>query len=381
VSIIDTYTNILAFIGLKVSEDGFILYPDDKPVYLDNKPLALPTKDILALHPDKRIIFHLALEEINKGESKLFTFYRELVNKQLNYLLFKAMLFVGKIAATTEIHSKLSGDQLNHLEKLNDVDGKFVDLLTKIWNKAKEKESNLIFINVYIKRGGTKGDKKYSRLGVVTSHICDLIREDKVPYNIPFRKKDKESLLNLYNVILPKPLGEYNYGSNSYVAPNLSSLLYTAKNILDDLNSISTKFSGLLSDELSLISTEFLDDLDLDSDAFILEVKRIPMQNGNQGIIPSNVNSVNNAPTSSANNVSNSDTISLQQLRDHSRGLNRSQQVNNSGFGFRNTQQNSGFYNATVNNRPFGTPSNSFQSGGLSNTPNSFMVDDRPIIL
>ena len=323
-SLIDTYIAIITYIGLKVDNNGYVLYPDDKPATMRDKPIALPIPGILKRPAIERIIFHPLLEEINKGESDILKYIKDGINIRLNVIFSTIALSLLRVAASPELHSKLQGDQLDMLLSITDVDAKTISVFTSIMMKAMRSNAEKAFINIYLKRGGYARGIRYSRVGIVTFSLLEQLEKNEDLYGVKIRKSDRAMLINLYKVIFPDiQLEAYNVGSNTYVAPFLDALLSTSKAITDVYNQIIEDYKDHIQEsELVYSHCDWAEPFTHLED-FNLEIKRIPMQDGNQGSIdlPNNPKSPSVAPVEQTmRSLPAKGVVTMQEMRQKMQG-------------------------------------------------------------
>ena len=141
-----------------------------------------------------------------------------------------------------------------------------------------------VFTRIYLKRGGTYKGKRYSRVGIVNFPLYEKIMEDKVE---KIRVKDKETFRQLFEFMFPNisVAEEYNFGSESQVAPYLEALLRSSSNIAARLNDLLTTYSDFIDDAEKIMFDSDWTDYFQDLNALIPEIRKVPMQHGNDGSI------------------------------------------------------------------------------------------------
>ena len=276
--LINTYICMLKYMGFYVDDSGFVLSTkSNKPCMIDNKPLALPYKDMLKRSHDERVIFHPLLEEPHKGESKVHKKIKYLLLLRINLVFTQLGLCLFKLAIN---QGSLSGVTLETSRRLRDTDAKTISSFTSL---ALNNLANCIFANIYLKRAGKVKEVKYSRAGIVTFPIIDdLSNKDH-----RLRYTDVLAIKGLYDVVFPEydAKDKYNYGTNSHVAPFTVSLFYTAKKLTDALNKAIDEHEEYVVDKEDISFDNewcrYLDNLD----SLKNEIRSVPMQDGNQGTI------------------------------------------------------------------------------------------------
>lgn len=250
--IVSVYTDILDYVSIKIDSRGFLLKPDDSPVMLNKKPVALPLPEMLRGSSADRVIFHPLMEEVNKGESEILLMLKHYINIRLNFIFSSIALNLLKIAVSPDIQAELgvngTNEHLDVMVSLKNADHKTVVTFAELMKRALDNNAPNAFVNIYLKRGGYVREKRYSRAGIVTCSLLEsLDKNEHLIHTVKIRKADIPIFKSLYDVILPdSKLDTYNRGSNTYVAPFLDSLLQTSKAITDQYNRILDVFGTVI---------------------------------------------------------------------------------------------------------------------------------------
>lgn len=288
---LDFYESLCRAAGLTVTSDGCVSIKtskEPKPLTLKGKRLVLPTKEHLA-NPDRehRIIFHPLTENVMRGESEVFERFRMAINGRLNVVIGTIMQVLLQVGTSHADQQKLTPEQSEFLLKVKNADEKTLNALTKIVDSVTGAQANKLYVTTFIKRGGQVGDKRFSRVGVASFPFYNELKKgESEVHGVKLRVKDREALIGLLDYILPDQdvVGAYNQGSNSNIAPTLEALMRTVRGIAAPLNDIIDRFSGILPDNL-LIDADWVETLD-NLDALLPEIRSVPMQAGNEGIVP-----------------------------------------------------------------------------------------------
>lgn len=290
-NIVDLYSSILSYAGLEANKEGYVSIikyrNEDKellPLYIENKRLVLPTQEQLrAFDGNNQIVFHPLMENIIRGESKVITKLKESIDIRINMVLGIVVQNLLQILASPAQHASLNPDQAELLTVINDCDEKTVIEFTKIMLSV-FKQSNKRFFSVYLKRGGSIDNTKYSRLGIVLFPLYQELLDDNVALS---RIKDKKAFKAIFEFVLPNIAKDnaYSYGSDSRVAPFLDALLKSTANVASRLNDIIDLYKDYIEnyDQLIFNSDWFESFMNLDS--LLPEIRRIPMLDGNIGPI------------------------------------------------------------------------------------------------
>ena len=284
------YKSILRFCGLDADEQGYIstVFNDKdkpKPAFIDGLRMVLPTDHHLRNFDAKeKIIFHPLTENILRGESEVVMKLKNVINVRLNFTIGIVAQSLLNLVASPEQHSHLSPEQADLLVSIKDCDEKAVTTFISHMVAGMRAHPERLFTNIYLKRGGTYRDKRYSRVGIVTFPFYDLLKQDKVD---KLRIKDKDTLKQLFQFIFPNidDEEEYNFASDSHVAPYLEALLRTAANIASRLNDIILTYKDYIEEaEMLTFDADWLEHFQ-DLNALIPEIRKVPVQQGNDGTV------------------------------------------------------------------------------------------------
>ena len=300
--LLELYESLLKVGGFTVTMDGFIsavFNNKNSPAMLNGKRLVMPMQEHLANpKPNEQIIFHPLSENMMRGESEVLNYYRSGVNKKINYTVGVIVSELLAIAASVKEHSKLNPDQAEILSVLKDVDEKTIELFNKILGKMPADQHNATFVHIYLKKkGGTVGETKFGRVGVVSFPLYSELKEpsganDEI-YGVKARVKDRESLIKLMEYIFPliDQAEGYNRGTNSQIAPNLDVLMQTIMAVTMPINNTIDLFDNIFDDpEMLVLESGWVNTFE-NLNVMLPEIRKIPMQAGNEGIpVVSNTN-------------------------------------------------------------------------------------------
>lgn len=289
----EVYSAILAFAGLEADGDGYIstiINDRREPAVLGGLRLVLPMDQHLRNpNPKEKVIFHPLSENILRGESEVITKLRDIINIRLNFTFGIICHSLLSLAASPEEHHKLSPDQTELLIALKDVDTTTAIHFSSLIIEGIKNQANKLFMNIYLKRGGSIGDKRYSRAGILTFSLYEELMKDAAEvYGVKLRVKDKEALKQLYQFVLPGIESDvtcYNRGSDSTIAPYLDALMKTAMTIASRFNDIFDQYGAFIEYSSDLVFNgdwvETFENLNVMSS----ELRRVPAQMGNEGTI------------------------------------------------------------------------------------------------
>jgi hypothetical protein len=292
-NLIKVYESILKFIGLDSTKDGYVnaRYGDNvKPFNINGLRVVLPLPEQLrSFDPKEKIIFHPLAENVLRGESDVINKLKEVIILRVNLVTGLIIQSLLNLVASPELHSKLTPEQAELLLTMKDVEPKTVIEFTNLMLSNIKNQDNSQFFNLYLKKGGTFKGSKFSRVGVVTFPYYDKLLENEKDLK-PTRSKDRKALLAIFKFIFPciEEKESYNYGSNSNIAPYLDTLLKTTANVASRLNDVVSIYQDFIDDYDTLIFDADWVDYFLDLDVLLPEIRRIPVQVGNDGKISIN---------------------------------------------------------------------------------------------
>lgn len=274
---------------MEADNDGFVnatIAGSKTPALLDGERIVLPLQHHLR-NPEEKLIFHPLSENIVKGsESEVITKLKENINIRLNYTFGIISKYLLVLASSPELHQQLEPDQTDALIALKDADANMVKNFTLLMTAGSKKQFDRLFTNIYLKKGGTVRGKRHSRAGIVVFPVYNMLQKpDNTLFGVKLRVKDKETFKSLYRFIFPGIDVEesYNYGSDSNVAPYLDTLLKTAASLAGRFNDILVTYKDYIEDaEQLMFDSDWVPMFD-NLEALIPEIRRIPMQAGNEG--------------------------------------------------------------------------------------------------
>ena len=280
------YKSIAEAVGLKADENGLLFMDIDGqhlPCELSGKRLALPTPAVLKDADWEHVVaFHPLSENVLRGESPVLKKLRVLMNLRVTYVMSKLLERLLDIAADHDYHKKLSPTAAEFLTRVPNADEKTVKALDKILDSL-ELTGDRRLVSIYLKRGGQLGGDKFSRVAVTSFPILDQFEtDDHEIFGVKMRGKDKETIANLFNYLIPNGnnLELYSAGSNSATAPYFHCLVQAYVKLAKRLNAVVRVFKKHLehADELT-IGTDWetlIEDLSIYRDL-------IPSLSGNEG--------------------------------------------------------------------------------------------------
>lgn len=229
------YKAILETLDITADETG-LLSSDVGPITVQDKRLALPTREVLSqLHDGKLVAFHPLSENLFLGLSPVLQATRSVVMMKLSDVITTAVYVLLTIRADNTLCEKLTAGQAEKMAYLVGADDKLLANFKKLVNDVLD-NSNHRAVNIVLRRGSELKGVKYSRAAHVSFPLLQEISrsEDGTVFGVKFRKKDLGVLRAAFELVIPNGLEEdhYSAGSNSNVAPYFSSLIKAYATVL-----------------------------------------------------------------------------------------------------------------------------------------------------
>lgn len=287
----DLYKSILRYAGMDTDAEGYIsaiIGDQREPAILGGVRMVIPTEYHLRhANPKEKIVFHPLSENVLRGESEVIMKLREVLNIRLNFTFGIIASSLLNLVASPEEHKKLTPDQTELLIAVKDVDNTTVNNFISLMVEGIKTDPNKMFMNIYLKRGGSIGTKRYSRVGIYSFNLYEELQKDSNEiYGVKLRVKDKEAFKQLYQYILPALVDDmtaYNRGSESSLAPYLDALMKTSCAVASRFNDIFYQFGDFIDQSEKLVfDSDWVETFE-NLDVMHSEIRRIPVQAGNEG--------------------------------------------------------------------------------------------------
>lgn len=288
--LIDFYISLLKFCGLSTDAEGYISYQTgekSEPSYLDGVRLALPYPNQLrSPKPSERVIFHPLNENIIKGESRVLSCLRNIINVRFNYTVGVIGLKLLELATSQDLHKKLNPSQTELLIKLGEVHKDAPQAFLSLMMSGIDTSAGKLFTNIYLTKGAVVNKRTFARAGIVSFPFYEqLVKGDKTQFLSKTTKRDDATFKSLMEYIFPNidTPESYNVGSDSDIATWFCALMSTSIKIAARLNDIIELFSNVLVDtEKLLFEAEWIDQFN-NLSSIERDINNIPMQAGNEG--------------------------------------------------------------------------------------------------
>jgi hypothetical protein len=292
----DLYKQILSCVGMVTDDEGFIshkLSKELKPALIDGKRMVMPYYNQLSSGDNEsKIVFHPLRENIMLGESPVVSKLRNMANIRLNQAFGAIAMVLLDIAASTDEHAKLNPFQSEMLSAIGPVTSKVSAEFKSMMMHGIANAPDRAFINIFLRRGGMIGGKKYPRVGAVTFPLMEeLQKEQKTYYGAAVSKKNLLAFQNLARYIFPdlEVPEKYYCSSSSEVAPFLDCLMKSIYSAASKINDVLELFGPLIDGQEALaFSADWVETFTQDLDVLLPQIKEIPTQAGNEGSRKSN---------------------------------------------------------------------------------------------
>jgi hypothetical protein len=215
------------------------------PFFCDGRRLALASHNALS-NPkwETYTYFHPLCESTLRGESAVLKTVIKLVSLRLTSVTQMLLSELVGIAADTDSHARLNSKQHVLLSSLADVNDKTNATLTTLLKKMSLTGDNRL-LSLYLKPSGEWQDQRWARVCTVRFPFMEeLTGTDDNVFSVKLSKKDRASLINAMNFVLPNCSveGTYSYGSNSITAPQFESLAKAYITVATALNKVTNLF-------------------------------------------------------------------------------------------------------------------------------------------
>lgn len=244
-SLVQFYKDYLTSLNVKVDEDGLLSFEQFGvvvPLEIDDRRLALPTKDVLqAVGQGHGVVpFHPMSESSNRGESTVLQMLKKLIRMRLNSSILGLFQELTELAADRTRHRGLSPDAHRVLSCLPEADEKTVDAAGRIIRAMSEDARR--GVSIYLKRRGKLAGQDYGRIAVFKFPLYEefMNADNTVVFGVKLRKKDFAGLKKLLEYILPDADDPETYavGTNNLLVPYLDSLTQCYLGLARQINKI-----------------------------------------------------------------------------------------------------------------------------------------------
>ena len=287
--LLEVYKSILRFSGLEADTDGFVstvLGDKREPALVNGKRLVLPTDNHLRGNDGQKMVFHPLSENILRGESEVITKLTEVINIRLNFTFGIVAQSLLNLVDSPDLHKRLNSSQLALLIAIKEVDNTTLTNFISVMLAGIKSQPTKVFTNIFLNRGGSLNEKRYSRVGVVSFPMWkELQNNAETLFGVKIRVKDRETFKQLYKFVFPSLVTgtEYSRGSDSNTAPFLAVLMNSAMGLASCLNDLLVNYREFIEDADKLMFdgdwTEAFENLE----EMVPAIRRIPVQAGNEG--------------------------------------------------------------------------------------------------
>lgn len=291
--ILDLYKAVLEASGASIDEDGLVSMTrpgeDPIPFMVSEKRLALPTPKLLnagAFNPEGNLIaFHPICENVVLDTSPVLQKLETAMTFRLTWVMRELIMQLVTVAANPKLHKKMKVREHGLLSAMPDADEKTRDLLLKVMENTTTVGQKKL-LTLYVRKGGTFGGEKVSRLARFFPSIVDALDQEKrTLLGTQLRKADIPQFLALIEYLLPEYRDSDRYASpsNASVAPTFHALVKTYAKVANQFNKIIDTHANQLQDADQLkIDTSWVDDVQ-DLSAYREQIPVLPGNDGAEG--------------------------------------------------------------------------------------------------
>lgn len=278
---------------------------------IDDKLIYMPRDDVLRSGTDDIVVFHPLSEQITRGESEVFKYFKRIALVKL----ISSFTVLGHGLLQLQDHPvlqrKMTSDQTDIIKGITASDkssGMNWVKLCLMQLKDAPNRTDTWPIDIHMRRNGKYKDKAYRRVAVVRFPLFErifagenIVKDDSTNM---FRSKDQKTFQEIAKAIFPTidDLGseEYNSGYDDTLGPFTVCFLKSFKKLADRINFVTETMMEHLStigvdSKLILIDTEVLKVIDSeDLSELAAAAKSVPALKYNMGV--SDQNESDNVP-------------------------------------------------------------------------------------
>lgn len=292
-SILAFYNRILALASLTSDVEGNVIQNLGKakrPFTAGGKRLVLPTPEVQRnTNKENLMIFHPLQESPLRGESDVMQQYRRAINITLNMRLVELVGELLELASSPKEHGRLKPAHLPLMAVLKDADQKTFDAWESLRQTMPPGNTERCITHIFIKKNAEVGNRNFKRGAIVSFPLYEELCKEgtKVVFDITLRKKDHAMLKALMEALFPdiQEKGSYSRGSSSIIAATLDSLLKAVQGLAGQINTVTEQFEDVIDDmDLLRYDDAWVDEAN-NLDSFEAELRMIPPQVGNEGVV------------------------------------------------------------------------------------------------
>lgn len=291
------YESILAFASLYPDENGrveFMVNGKRREFTIDGKKLVLPTQHWLRNPNNEEImVFHPLQEHIDRGEPEIVTKLRGAINTRLNIAIVALLSGLFEIAESSADHQLFNPQQRDFIKDLKHVKEKTAEGFLSFIMRYFKHAPSAFFTHIFVKRSGLYRNTKYSRVGITTFPIYDLLKSRKIRVDTELKEvkfdrvNDPVAIGEMMSLVFPDSDTDpeaYNAPVGNHRAPWLNALLQAAYKVAERISELAALFPEKFGDVDELkFDTFWFEEFD-NLDAYRSEILRIPSQRGNEGV-------------------------------------------------------------------------------------------------
>jgi hypothetical protein len=282
------YKAILQSLSFKITPEGLLTYCVDGsefPAVIDNKRLALPTREILRQADWDNIIgFHPMSESVmSKGESIVLKKLKEVINHRLRTVVSDMLMQMTQLGLDTPRQASIPPGSSTILSAMTGIDEKFEDALTRMLSQKNARSANNHVISIYLKNRGNFRGRTVASVATVFFPLLEQIEdENEMIAGVKLRVKDRVILKKMFDYLFPNAADKdaYSAPTTGQSAPNFDALMRAYVNVATRINEVVDKCGKVFSNPDELRSD--LSWFDAFQDLSVYD-GQIPVLSGNEG--------------------------------------------------------------------------------------------------
>lgn len=241
------YTSILSCAGAKPNAEGYLQLDcggELIPLTIEKKPVALPTRELIANPSDDVVLFHPTSESLIRKESPVARQLRKLLLLRVNDISSKVITSIIEFAVNTDGHKKATPDQRDFLSLVPEIKPKTVAGILSVLETIDGKMANRI-VSQTVRSGVKLNGVEYKRVSTITFPLLKSISlEDKKWNGVKFSVKDLRIAQDIAEYLFPDYVvkDEYSVGTHELQVPNLHCMMSGLLPIYNELNRIIAIF-------------------------------------------------------------------------------------------------------------------------------------------
>ena len=243
------YLSVATYAGLKLDENNNLVNLNDKlgAFTLDNKPMALPYRSVLA-NPDGRNIFHPLNENFATPTNAQFNLFKSKLTFELNLRFASLMFSLIRVCSDTMLQQRIKSPALvDMIASIGETDMTSVENLLRLIKACQNDSPEAFLFDIYLKRNGEIDGVPYTAVGKLNFYIyaelqksLEVVEGRYTVQECKLRKKDVLALTSIMQAVFPE-IGDnkYEVGTDHKPFRMFNALLLTSYQVAKRLNDVA----------------------------------------------------------------------------------------------------------------------------------------------